>query len=128
MRAHTPDLDADFLHHYGLDLAHLGTRRLTWARFAGLLVRLPAQSRSLRAIGGRVDDWDAPTHLAAASLDTARQTNYLIGALLTAHGAKKNPVTKPDPVPRPGHEATGRKRRGFRALFSHYGTHVRSIG
>jgi len=128
-RAHTAGLDHDFLTVYGLDLGLLGTPRLRYARFAGLLVRLPPQSRSLRAISGRADDWDAPTHLAAASLDTQRQTNYLLGALLTAHGARKNPVARPDPVPRPGQEAKGRnKKRGFRALFSHYGTHVRSIG
>jgi hypothetical protein len=128
VRAHTADLDADFLSHYGLDLGILGTPRLRYARFAGLLIRLPPQSRSLRAISGRADDWDAPTHLAAAQLDTQRQTAYLLGALLTAHGAKKNPVNRPDPVPRPGQEAKGRKKRGFRSLFSHYGTHVRSIG
>jgi len=129
LRAHTADIDADMLSHYGIDIADLGSPRLPWARFRALLLRLPAHSRSLRAIGHRVDHWDEPTHLAAAQLDTTRQTNFLLGALLTAHGAKKNPVPKPEPIPRPGADSSKSKRRkGFRHLFETYGTHVRSSG
>jgi hypothetical protein len=129
VRAHTADIDADFLTVYGLDIADLGGPRLPWGRFRALLLRLPHTARSLRAIGGRVDHWDETTHLAAAQLDATRQTNFLVGALLTAHGARKNPIPKPEPVPRPGADPSASKakrRKGFRHLFEQYGTHVRS--
>lgn len=121
LRRHLADIDADFLAHYGLDVAQIGSAQLRWGRFGGLLFRLPPTSRTIRALTGTDHDWSLPEHLSAAQLDATRVTNYLLGSLLQAHGAKKNPVAKPEPLPRPGAESTSKARKGFRSLFARKG-------
>lgn len=118
VRAHTADLDADLLAVFGIDLADLGTPRLPYGRLAALVARLPASSWTARAVSGSADDWDATTHLLAALVDATGVSNYLLGGLLKAQGAKKNPVKAPVPIPRPkGAKAKGRKS-GFKSLFN----------
>ncbi|MFK0290324.1 hypothetical protein ACIQU6_07555 [Streptomyces sp. NPDC090442] len=50
-------------------------------------------------------------------------TNYLLGALLQANGAKKNPIPEPEPVYRPGVERKRSKasNKGLLSLAARMG-------
>ncbi len=102
LREHAAEIDSDFLSHYGMDVRDLGTARLPWGRFVALLHRLPYTSHLMSALRGEDVAWTAEMHLAASQLEAQQLTNYLVGFLLQANGAGRNPVRKPEPVPRPG--------------------------
>ncbi|MGV9263157.1 hypothetical protein ACWDRR_00670 [Kitasatospora sp. NPDC003701] len=121
---HGDDIDADFRRYYGLDVADVGTPGLTWRRLGALVNRLPREGCYARAVVGAEEaEWTTDRHLLASVVDHLRGTNYLLGGLLVANGAKRNPVPPPEPIKRPGVEmpAGERKGKGFKALAEKMG-------
>ncbi|GGM39582.1 hypothetical protein GCM10012275_08070 [Longimycelium tulufanense] len=117
LRQYAAEIDADFLAIYGLDLRALGTAALPWGRFNALLHRLPYDSHLMRAVRGEQEPtWTLDMHLMATLIEAAQVTNYLLGSLLQANGAKRNPVSKPTPIKRPG-VADQRQGKGLASLI-----------
>ncbi|MCZ0973167.1 hypothetical protein O1L55_20735 [Streptomyces albulus] len=130
LREHAADLDADFLSHYGLDLALLGTAALPWGRFNALLYRLPPGSHFIRTLNNTPDDeaiWSPEMFLIAGVTDLQQATNFLLGELLRANGAKKNPVSEPKPMERPGMKQA-KKNSGLKSLINALGSPNGRIG
>ncbi|MER5886806.1 hypothetical protein ABT160_23530 [Streptomyces sp. NPDC001941] len=62
------------------------------------------------------------SQLGASTVENLRVTNYLLGALLCAHGAKENPVPEPEPIYRPGVERRQQKQsQGLLSLAERMG-------
>ncbi|MFC0547043.1 hypothetical protein [Kutzneria chonburiensis] len=123
LREHAAEVDADFLSHYGIDVRRVGSAALPWGRFIALVQRLPVHSHTMTALRGESDQlpWSPEMHLAASLLESQQATNYLLGALLQAHGADSNPVPQPQPIPRPGVSKPPGAGRGLASLIERLG-------
>ncbi|MFJ9574327.1 hypothetical protein [Streptomyces bacillaris] len=108
---------------YGLDVRDVGSAALTWGRFGALAERLPEDSVTARSgLSPEEVIWSSlEAQLSAGVIENLRVTNYLLGGLLTAHGAKENPVPLPEPFYRPGVEREQKKSKGLLSLASKMG-------
>jgi hypothetical protein len=107
IRDHGEALESDLLRFYGADIAHVGTDRLTWRRFAVLMAHLPRESSYVQAVAGERARWGDTEHLLALIADALHVGNY---QRARAH-FKGNPKA-PDPLPRPGKPTPGKRRFG----------------
>lgn len=92
------------LHHYGVDLLDVGSRRLSWRRLYNLVERLPLASHTGRAIQGEAVEWGHAEHLLASVFEAVESLNYTLQVVNTPKG-KARPK-KPTPMARPGQRHT----------------------
>lgn len=92
----TSEVEADLLHHYGINLSDLFTGKLTWRRFTALVKQLPYDSAVYRAERG---PWGLTEQLLAALVDEGRVANWQRAQLHT-----KEKLKPPKPIERPGVE------------------------
>lgn len=77
----------------GVDIADLGTERLTYRRLSVLLGNLPRDSAFVRSVAGEAATWSDSDHLLATITDLLASANWQRG------GGKGK---RPQPIPRPG--------------------------
>lgn len=82
-----------------MDILDLGTRRLSYRRLRSLIVRLPRESETARAIDPDQAMWPDGNYLLALIVDGIAGTNYL---LRSAPHFKNPPKKPPAPIWRPG--------------------------
>lgn len=88
-----------------------------------MVQRLPDDSHLARAVTSpeHVLWGSLDAQLAATTIEHLRVTNFLLGGLLVANGAKENPVPEPEPIYRPGVEKQEKKSKGLLSLASKMG-------
>ncbi len=79
---------------------------MSWRRLGVLVHHLPADSATVRAVGGPQFEWSATDYLLAAAVDAIRAGNW--------QRSGKASAPKPKPLPRPG----DRRRFGGKRSFS----------
>lgn len=93
---HGPEVEADLLETFGVDILDLGTERLTWGRLARLLEALPPNARTRVAVRGFMA-YGPTEHVLAAMGDILLHANWQ-----RAQVNSKRSVPDPKPFPRPG--------------------------
>lgn len=76
LREHGEALEADFQHHYGLELLDLYRGKISPRRAALLALKLPAGSVVWQEMGGPLA-WTVQDYFAAAQLHAAQVNNWL---------------------------------------------------
>ena len=116
--ARTRDLlEADLAEVYGLDLERMGLD-YSVGHAAVLAANLPASSRTMRDIDGRLE-WGSSEYLLALVVDNLAALRYE-----ESRRAGSKRAEKPEPVERPGRRAERRRKVGLpkeqldRLLFS----------
>lgn len=105
-------IEADLFRFYGLDLADLGTHRLSFRRLDVLLRQLPRESGLHGALFGEPSKWNDSDYLLALLVDATHIHNWQYA---TVHRGKGKKPKAPKPVPRPGQEPSDDQARTMKA-------------
>lgn len=100
MDEHAEALEADLLHHYGVDLLDWHRGRLSSRRLAVLIRHLPRDSATLDGLHGEAAQWSVTDYLLASVVDQLAEANWMFATVNRDEDAE--PLEYPKPVPRPG--------------------------
>lgn len=104
---HGEAVEADLLRFYGLDLAEIGTLRLSWRRLGVLIRQLPRDAATVQAAAGPTARWGDVEHLLAGIFDALNVHNWQYA---TVHAPKGKKPKRPKPLPRPGTQRAPSRR------------------
>lgn len=104
---HGEAVEADLLRFYRLDLAEVGTVRLSWRRLGVLIRQLPREAATVQAVAGADARWGDVEHLLAGIFDVLNVHNWQYAA---AHAPKGKKPKRPKPLPRPGTKSAPSRR------------------
>ncbi|GAA2469689.1 hypothetical protein ACFPFX_35155 [Streptomyces mauvecolor] len=96
---HAEALEADLLRHYGVDLPDWHRGAVSYRCLAVLVTHLPRDSAVNRDLHGEAVEWDASTHLLAATVDHLAVANWMTATINSGEGS--DPLDYPEGVPRP---------------------------
>lgn len=107
---HGEAVEADLLRFYRLDLAEVGTMRLSWRRLGVLIRQLPREAATVQAVSGAAARWGDVEHLLAGIFDAVQLHNWQYAA---AHAPKGKRPPRPRPLARPGTDSAPSRRTGL---------------
>lgn len=119
-------MEADLQRYYHLPLSALGTRRLTWRKFGNLVLHLPSDSATVRAMNEGRPLPHLEHRLLAAAIEQLMAANWQRGG---GKGRRPQPIRLPgDPDDRKSKMGRGRPIAEARRILDNWSSIVKPTG